>query len=91
NAGNYGAFVGIPYFSWDWWMGTDANWLRYRAALGEDSVRIHRNTWPGLAVPGDLEKVKKGKEVFEENKDEKNSGDGSGYLVGANGEAKKRK
>ncbi|KXS20026.1 hypothetical protein M427DRAFT_400403 [Gonapodya prolifera JEL478] len=81
NAGNYGAFCALPYLSWDYWMGTHANWLRYREALGEDSVRIHRNTWPGFAVEGDLDKVKKGKESFEENKDEANSGDGSGYAV----------
>ncbi|KAI9008624.1 hypothetical protein DFJ74DRAFT_688162 [Hyaloraphidium curvatum] len=54
NAGNFGAFFGIPLLSWDWWLGTDAGWRRYRA--NGDAVRLHRNTWPGVAVDGDLEK-----------------------------------
>ncbi|KAI9023154.1 hypothetical protein DFJ74DRAFT_667997 [Hyaloraphidium curvatum] len=57
NRGNYSAFFNIPPFSWDWWMGTDKNWRRFRKAGGE--VRLHRNTWPGFYVEGDLDIAKK--------------------------------
>ena len=53
NNTNYSAFFSLPLISWDWWMGTDARWKRYR--LAGDDVRRHRNTWPGFAVEGDLE------------------------------------
>ncbi len=38
-------------------MGTDANYRRWRKNGGP--VRLHRNTWPGFAVEGDLAIAKK--------------------------------
>lgn len=48
-------------------MGTDANWKRYRQNGG--SVRLHRNTWPGFAVEGDLD-VKERLDDDEADKDD---------------------
>lgn len=67
NKGSYGAFFAVPVLSWDWWMGTDQNWRRFR--VSGDEVRLHRNTYPGFAVPGDLDKKRTVNDVAEDKDD----------------------